>query len=352
MKVYFYHTQDIQRIVRECAEGRFPAHFLYGATALPDHDIHPVYHRHKAFTSRWRMMLHNAWQILTCSEHYDALYATHYRGIEIVVLLRAIGLFRRPIVIWHHQPMVVPKSLPRRFLGRLFYRGFDAMFFFSQKLINDSLATPNARPERMFLGHWGGDTDFYERLQREQEVTSRHGFVSTGKERRDMKTLVKAFNAAGADIDIYLPYEPQGALDYKSLIGGLDVRPNVHVNYVNGLIPYELGCIVNRAACVVICCEETKYTVGLTTVVEALCLGLPIVCSRNPQFPVDVDSEGCGISVPYYDVDGWVKAVKYIEEHPEEARQMGRRARELALTRFNNKICAAEVAAVLKSVCH
>ncbi len=42
MKVYFYHTQDIQRIMREWGEGRFPGHYLYGATQLGDHGIDVV----------------------------------------------------------------------------------------------------------------------------------------------------------------------------------------------------------------------------------------------------------------------------------------------------------------------
>ncbi len=47
MKVYFYHTQDIQRIMREWGEGRFPGHYLYGATQLGDHGIDVVFHRYR-----------------------------------------------------------------------------------------------------------------------------------------------------------------------------------------------------------------------------------------------------------------------------------------------------------------
>lgn len=350
MKVYFYHTQDIQRIVRECGEGRFPAHFLYGATLLGGHGIGVIYHRHRPITARWRMMIYNAWRILTCRERFDAVYATHYRGIEIIVFLRALRLFRHPVMIWHHQPMVVSESPFRRLTGRLFYRGIDHMFFFSEKLIRDSLATPNARRERMHLGHWGPDLSFFDLLQRDNAPERRQGFVSTGKERRDMPTLITAFNATGCQLDIYLPSGLQGSVSYRQLLGGLEIRNNIRVHYVEGLIPYELSLIVNRAACVVICCEETKYTVGLTTIVEALGLGLPIVCSRNPQFPFDVESEGCGISVPYYDAEGWQRAITYITEHPDEAALMGRRAREIAETRYNNRICAREVADVLNSL--
>ena len=130
----------------------------------------------------------------------------------------------------------------------------------------------------------------------------------------------------------------------------MEIRDNVHIHYPQGLLPYELALEVNRAACVVVCCMETKYTVGLTTVVEAMALGLPVICSRNPQMPVNLEAEGCGISVAYGDEEGWRKAITYIQEHPEEVRKMGQRGRTLAEREFNDERCADEVAALLKEV--
>lgn len=346
MKVYFYHTQDIQYILRRMADGEFPSHYLYGATRLPDYGIGVVWHKARIGLPRWRMMLRNAWQVLTCREHFDAIYATHYRGLELIVLLRALGLYRKPVIIWHHQPIVTPRSKWREWLGRVFYRGFDRMFFFSQKLIDDSLHSPKARPGRMVLGHWGADLDFYDRVM-DGGDGRRHGFVSTGKELRDMPTLVEAFNKSGADLDIYVGRDI-GGVCYESVFSKLAMEPNVRLHFTERLIPYELSLKVNRAECVVICCERTKYTVGLTTVVEALALGLPMVCSRNPQIPVDLDAEGCGISVPYYDVEGWERAIGYISSHPDEAREMGRRGRRLAERLYNDRRCAREVAQVIK----
>ena len=100
MKVYFYHTQDIQYILKRMGEGEFPPHYLYGAAKLERHGIGVVWHKAKLGLPRWRMMLRNAWQVLTCKEHFDAVYATHYRGLELIVLLRALRLFRKPVVIW------------------------------------------------------------------------------------------------------------------------------------------------------------------------------------------------------------------------------------------------------------
>lgn len=351
MKVYFYHTQDIQYVLEKYRRGEFPAHFLYGATKLGDYGIEVIWHKSLMTASRLRLMLHNTRRILGCRERFDAVYATHYRGIEPLIFLRALGLFRRRIVIWHHQPIVTPRSRFREWLGRLFYRGIDDMFFFSQKLIDDSLRSPKARSGRMHLGHWGADLEMYDRIMHADGTSARAGFVSTGKEMRDMPTLVGAFNRTDAPLDIYLN-RSNGGFSYEQLFARLHTNDNIRVNFVHALIPYELARKVNRAACVVICCEETKYTVGLTTVVEALALGLPVLCSRNPQIPIDLEHEGCGISIPYYDTDGWETAIRRILSNPDEAREMGRRGRALAERLYNDRRCAEEVARVLLNTAH
>lgn len=351
MKVYFYHTQDLNRIYREWQDGRIPGHFLYGATHLPRHGIDVILHRHAGHNNRWRMMLDTAWQILRCQEAYDAVYATSFRGLELIVLLRALGLFRKPVILWHHQAVTTAANPLREAFARLFYRGIDRMFFFSQRLVDVSLRSPKARPERMQVIHWGADLDFYDRLLDREAHPTRTGFISTGKEHRDMPTLIQAFEQSGQPLDIYIARN-EGGENYGEILGRQQIPSNVQVHFTRGFIPYELSRKVCRAQGIVICCKETDYTVGLTTLVEALALGIPVICSRNPHFAFDIDSEGVGISVPYYKVVGWTKAVNRLAAQPDEAREMGRRARLLAETTFNLERCAREVAEVLLFFSH
>lgn len=362
MKVYFYHTQNIQYCLRRMAEGEFPSHFLYGACHLADNGIDVVYHRSPHHElSRLKTALYTAWRVLTCREHYDALYATHYKGLELVVLLRALGLFRKPIIVWHHQPIVKSKSRLRELLGRFFYKGFDRLIFFSQKLVDDSLKAPKADPRKLVVGHWGADLAFYDKikaeLNSEQPSPSHHNtispsFIATGKEQRDQPTLIEAFNRTGRHLILYIGINPNPNVPNPNLeaVERCEPADNIDVVKICGLLPYEIAREVAKADCVVICCHRTRYTAGLTTVVEALALGLPIICSRNPQIPVDFDREGCGISVEYGDVEGWQRAVEYIATHPDEARLMGERGRALAEQMFNDERCAKEVAEWIKQL--
>ena len=378
MKVYFYHTQNIQYCLRRMAEGEFPSHFLYGACHLADNGINVVYHRSpKHELSRLKTALYTAWRVLTCRERYDALYATHYKGLEFVVLLRALGLFRKPIIVWHHQPIVKSKSRLRELLGRFFYKGFDRLIFFSQKLVDDSLKAPKADPRKLVVGHWGADLAFYDKIKAEMKseqpslshhltispshpltpspshpLTPSPSFIATGKEQRDQPTLIEAFNRTGRHLILYIGINPNPNVPNPNLeaVERCEPADNIDVVKICGLLPYEIAREVAKADCVVICCHLTRYTAGLTTVVEALALGLPIICSRNPQIPVDFDRLGCGISVEYGDVEGWQRAVEYIATHPDEARLMGERGRALAEQMFNDERCAKEVAEWIKQL--
>ena len=337
--IYFYHTQDTARIVREWKEGKFPAHFLYGALQLEKYGFKVIWHDQIHIYKRVQDTLKATWKILTCRQHYDVLYATHTRGIEPIILLHAIGLYRKKIVVWHHQPIVKAKNWMREALARLFYRGMDHMIFFSEKLIQDSLLSKKADPSRMSMVHWGADLAFYDSLP---QPLQRKGFISTGKEMRDFRTLIDAFNNTGLPLTLYAQKQQEG------LFANIKREENIDLHFGERLMPYELSLLVAQSCCVCICCQPSNYTVGLTTVVEAMALGIPILCTRNPQMPMDLEAEGCGIYLEPYDTASWERAIRYIADHPEEAKEMGRKGRLLAEKYYNVEQCGKEVAQLLK----
>lgn len=348
LTVYFYHTQDTRQIFTDWSRGVFPAHLLYGATHLPEFGQDVIYHWYgpQPPQRRWLLTLLTPFRILLCPHRFDVLYATSFRGLELVILLRALRLFRRPIVLWHHQPVVKAKSPFREFFARIFYKGIDRMFFFSQPIVDDSLRSGKADSSRMQVVPWGADLDFYDGIVRATAHERTHRFVSTGKEQRDMPTLIHAFASVPSDLDIYVS-PSNGGVNYADILGQEQIPDNVHVHVIRGFLIRELAQVVSRSGCVVICCRRTNYTVGLTTLVEALALGLPIVCTRNITFPFDCDVEGVGITVDYDDRAGWERALRWIVEHPAEAGEMGRRARRLAEERFNIRHTASIVSQAL-----
>lgn len=82
---------------------------------------------------------------------------------------------------------------------------------------------------------------------------------------------------------------------------------------------------------------------------EALALGIPVLCSSNPYFEFDIEQENIGISIPYGDVLSWEKAIVYVQSHPTEVEKMGKNARRLAEEQFNLDIFSKEIAETILS---
>lgn len=349
IRIYFYHTRLTRESNEEWKRFRFPGHLLYGLPLLEKQGIRSIMHRHRYIANRLKLMLYVSRQILGCKEKYDLLYGTSFRGLELIIFLRALGLYRKPIVIWHHTALRRSKRRWKELVSRFFYRGIDHMFLFSHKLIEDSRRLHKVPDSKLQLIHWGPDLAFYDHLMQEKGMPSgekRTGYISTGKENRDIDTLLQAFNGRPEPLDIYIAKEC-GGVNYEEIINRHTLSSNIQVHYTDGVIPYELARKVARRKFIVIPCLEYSYTVGLTTLVEAFALGMPVICSRNPNFEMDIDKERIGMTVPYGDVEGWKQALEYFATHPEEAEEMGRNARRLAEERFNLEIFSKEIAEAL-----
>lgn len=349
MKLYYYHTRPILPALEEWKHYRHPGHILYGLTHFKRNGITPVIHKFKMFASRKRLMLYNLKTILGCRKNYDILYGTSYRGIELLIFLHAIGLFRKPIAIWHHQAVPETRGFFKRLLSRLFYKGIDCMFFFSQALIDDSLKTGKVKKEQLHLIHWGADLEFYDHLLEEKSLHKKYEFISTGKENRDFQTLLQAFHTSGIPLELFTS-PSNGNKDYETTLRQYRDVPNITIHLTQGIIPYKLAKEVAQAKVVVISCLDYPYTVGLTTLVEAMALGLPVISTRNPKYGIDIEKAEAGLLVDHYDVNGWEKATRLLYENREKAAEMGRNGRHLAETTYNLNNFTKELSLELKKL--
>ena len=343
MKIYYYHTRPIQEALDEWNNKRHPGHILYGLPLFPRLGIQCILHQYRFFGSRFMLMLYTTKEVLLSYKHYQAIYGTSFRGLELIIFLRAMGIFRKPIICWHHTAVTASSKKWKERLSRVFYRGIDKMFFFSKKLIDDSIKSKKVDSHKLQLIHWGPDIPFYDNIMSETPTTERNGFISTGKENRDIATLLKAFASCQQQLDVYIP-EACGPLRYKDIVENIIYQNNIQVHYTDGIIPYELAKLVAQKSCIVIPCLDFSYTIGLTTLVEAWALGIPVISTRNPNFEIDIDKEGIGITVAYGDVKGWIDAIEYLSTHPTKAQEMGKKARLLAEQRFNLDIFSREIA--------
>jgi len=86
-------------------------------------------------------------------------------------------------------------------------------------------------------------------------------------------------------------------------------------------------------------------------VVEAMAAGLPVVISDRVDIHPEVTASATGLVVPCA-VEPLAKALQRLLKDPDERVRLGRRAREMALTRFSWDAVAADVRAMYQDVLH
>lgn len=76
-------------------------------------------------------------------------------------------------------------------------------------------------------------------------------------------------------------------------------------------------------------------TMGNTKIFEEMMAGLPIICTNFILWKEFVERYHCGICVDPANVDEIADAIRYLLDHPDEARQMGENGRRAVKEEFN-----------------
>lgn len=76
-------------------------------------------------------------------------------------------------------------------------------------------------------------------------------------------------------------------------------------------------------------------TMGNTKIFEEMMAGLPVICSKFNLWKEFVDRYRCGICVDPENVEEIASAIRYLLDHPNEARKMGENGRRAVTEEFN-----------------
>jgi glycosyltransferase involved in cell wall biosynthesis len=344
MKIKFYH-----RFYKPGDLNNFPEHLFYASTYLKKYNIDVSYCGDSSLSNRIYRGIRTAWGLIFSRDRYDLLYASTANGLELIVLLRSIGLYRKPVVVWQHRAIKHSGNALVKRLLKFYYKGFDKMYMFTNKHIEGSLQTGMMPEHKLRLMKWGPDLKFYDRLINNKNtgdsLQNEIYFCSTGRENRDFLTLINTFrDLPEYKLKIYTTRQ-HGNMNNEAVLTGNRLTPNIQVDIANGsLSQASLAETVFRSFCVVICCYQHNYTVGLTSLYEAMALGKAVITSDNPYFPIDVEKENIGIKVGYGDTQAWIKAIQHLANNKELVLEMGKNARKLVEKEYNLELLAGSIA--------
>jgi glycosyltransferase involved in cell wall biosynthesis len=352
MKILFYQLDSKHEKLESWKRGVYFGHPLFGATHFPQHGIEVVMTKnpYDAFYLKIKKIikvdprkLFHSLGLLFTARKYDMVYAPYPAGLGLLLFFRGIGLFNKPIVIYSHPGIPRPKNMLKRFIMKRVYKGSDKVLFFSQWHLNEALKSGICDKERMFKINWGPDLEFYDRQLAQIGPGQANFFISTGKAKRDYETLVSAFEKTEAPLRLYVDTKELEE-QYAGRAANIDVRFLQATSTSPGILAKSL----NDAFAVTICTQKVTGLIGITNILESMALSKPIIISKNKAIDIDVEKEGIGITVDFYDAEGWRKAIEYLSDNPEIAAEMGRKGRALCEKKYNLDIFANEVINILK----
>ena len=244
-------------------------------------------------------------------------------GIPLALLLRTLRgrKKRRPghVTIGHR----LSTGKKRLFFGTLgVHREMDMIFVYATAQENygrEQLAIP-ARKLKLIAFH--ADDLFYQ-PQNPSEKAPSELVSAAGLEWRDYPTLLAAaqkmpqvaFKLAAASPWSKHTNETKG----RTLPANVAVR-----RYEYG----ELRQLYAESAIVAVPLYENDFQAGVTTLIEAMAMGKPVIVTRTTgQTDVITDGEN-GVVVPPSDPAAWENAIRRLLADPHECRRLGRNARQ------------------------
>jgi glycosyltransferase involved in cell wall biosynthesis len=152
--------------------------------------------------------------------------------------------------------------------------------------------------------------------------------VSAGREQRDYETLVRA--CAEPEIAVHIA---DGSVHSPHANHREPGRwPS---NVLAGFADYtQLRDLYARAAVVAIPLIENDFQAGVTTVLEAMAMGKPIVVSATSGQSDVIEDGVTGVTVPPGDPARLGEAIRFLLDSPSERRRLGRNARDAFEAQF------------------
>lgn len=340
-------------------KGEYPAHHLWGAAHLDDFgiqtDILP-FEKFPALNNYWRLQqflkldqlgmrgLDQQIRALV-SGRYDLIYSACQNHTFLLARLRAWGILRTPVAAVIHHPIAQGAA------EKVFFTGHDRLICLSDSVRQRLLADfAFLDPAKVLKLDWGVDEAFYgDYREARPEISGiTPVFVSAGKSNRDHDVLVTAADGLNCRIQIYCSEDSRPKVN--------PLPPNVVLTTgakrANPASYRELVEVYKQAFAVAIPLNETDALAGLTSLMDALAVGRPVIMTRNPYIDIDIEALGIGIWCDTADGAGWRAALSRLLNNPAEAAQMGRKARQLADEKYNILQFTKDLAAVFKALPH
>lgn len=350
---------NIEQKIQNWLNKKYRGDLMFGLTHLKEAGLEVIFPQFKKYGSDGReYRIQNLIDILKDKRKYDIIYTPYYKGLELLIYLRGLRLYRKKIVIWQHTPIEKPigKNFIRRFFYRVFLNGIDKFIFFSKTAQSESLQSGIISKNKTAVLNWGADLDFFNNILNEAfgKEYKDIRFISTGRDNRDFKTLVKAFEGLSLKLDLYVT-KKELFEKYKDTAENIMIHlVESNASLISSLISsYTLALELAKSSVALICTkpnDNRKMSSGLTSLIEATALGKPVIITRNKYLPRYFEENNVGLFVNPEDVEDLKKNILKISSDNKLLKQFGDNSRQFAAEKCNLKLFTKDLAYLLEDL--
>lgn len=330
MRVAVLNDYPMETALKLIAEGSYPAQHSWGASLFSALGAQPVvfpFHGAKLSAS-----LRTQLSVLMQQHRFDVVYSACQSETWLLARLRTLGLFRKPIVAVIHHPIS-----GRLRGGSRFVRGHDRLLFLSRLACEHARQTwPDAQP-RMETVDWGVDLDFYDRQPRWDHGLGQGYFVSAGKANRDHQLLADCAKHGQHPTVIVCSAQTRPHDADASFVKVVSDQSGHALNYG------QLTSVYRDARAVVIPMQHVEGLAGLTSLLDAMACGKPVIMTRNASVDIDIEAHGFGIWIDAQDGRSLTDAMNRLAQDDELVRVMGLKARAFAQSAYRYEAFASKV---------
>ena len=279
----------------QISEGRKPSHHLFGMHQLIDHyekrDDGTIYGILKKHTIKniekgevdfylWESVkkdiLKHILFLIKESYKYDLIYDCLNKGSLWIGILKRLGIIKAKIItILHHPPYYISLLLEKS----------DAYVFFNEKYKKIATKERKSLANKYYINEWYPDSSWYDKIKKKTGFTDAN-FIDNGKTERDREMMIST--AENSKIAIDYASNTSQTMKYA--------RP-----YKIDLSDYtDIAAKLKSYKAIVIPIKKFKKPtigpLGITSFLDAIAIGCPVITSDNTCFAEDVLKNKLGIT--------------------------------------------------------
>lgn len=280
-------------------------------------------------------------QKLVLKKNTDIIYAPFMGDAYYIAFLKSLHLCKTPLIAISQDTWDLDKTsslknkLKYAFLRYIAKHGVDKLLFISPNVYNHCKEYFSDTEKHIPLQHWGVDIEYYDKyFATQQKYPSNDYIYVTGGANRDFQ-LIQDICSIDSSVQFLVQTNrcPEEIRESNNLT--IDRTPQTWNDLLSGYYNCRAVAIPLK--------YDISYLSGITVVLEGMACRKPILSTESTLYPFDIEKEKIGFSLPFNDKNAWIDAIKYLENNPDEAKEMGERGRFLVEHKHNYKLFCEEL---------